>query len=234
MELVTFHPRWNVPESIKVRELYPSLARGSGYFQKQGLKLMQNGHEVSPSSVDWGSADIRRFDIFQPPGGSNVLGVVKFSFPNKHSVYMHDTGTKNLFNETSRPFSHGCMRVRNPVKLAELVLGQDKGWDAGQVAQMVNGPVIENPITLDHKIPVHVTYFTNWAADDGKVSSFRDVYGHEERIALALDGKWGQIKIPPDHLAPVKYDPNARIAAGQWQGPKSIGDFLNSVLGGGF
>lgn len=89
MELVTFHPRWNVPESIKVRELYPSLARGGTSFRRQGLKLSYNGRMVDPESVDWSSADIRRYDVYQPPGGSNVLGVLKFSFPNKQIGRAH-------------------------------------------------------------------------------------------------------------------------------------------------
>ncbi len=96
------------------------------------MRITYNGRPVDPYSVDWSSADIRRYDVYQPPGGGNVLGVVKFSFPNKHAVYMHDTPTKGLFEEASRPFSHGCMRVRNPDKLAEVVLGRGQGLGRGE------------------------------------------------------------------------------------------------------
>ncbi len=89
-------------------------------------------------SVDWSTTDIRKFDIYQPSGPRNALGVVKLSFPNKHIVYFHDTPSKGLFNEASRAFSHGCIRVRNPVKLAAVVLNQDKGWDEAQVQSMVD------------------------------------------------------------------------------------------------
>jgi murein L,D-transpeptidase YcbB/YkuD len=116
---IIFQPRWNVPNSIKVKELYPSLARGGNSFERQGLRLTQNGRRIDPDDVDWDSTDIRRFDVYQPPGPGNALGVVKFAFPNKHLVYMHDTPTKHLFESTSRPFSHGCMRVRDPVRMAQ-------------------------------------------------------------------------------------------------------------------
>ena len=150
--------------------------------------------------------DIRNFNVYQPPGGGNALGVVKFLFPNKHSVYLHDTPSKSLFNESVRAFSHGCMRVRNPVKLAELVLNKDKGWDKTTVDDLVAKGPEENEVSLDQPIPVHVIYFTAWVADDGEVQTFDDVYGHEKRITLALAGRWNQIvkadekKVSPDDI----------------------------------
>ncbi len=207
LETVIFHPRWNVPESIKVLELYPNLARGGGSFQRQGLKLMRNGREISPSSVDWSQADIRNFDVYQPSGPGNVLGEIKFIFPNKHGVYMHDTGAKSLFNEPSRPFSHGCMRVRNPRKFAEVVLSLDKDWDRRQIDGILDsGSNEELPVPLEAKIPVHVTYFTAVIDDTGTERDFKDVYGHEQRIKLALQGRFDQIAVGPDHLAPVKFE----------------------------
>jgi murein L,D-transpeptidase YcbB/YkuD len=229
MELVTIHPRWNVPDSIKVRELYPSLARGGTYFQKQGLRMSQNGRPVDPYNIDWGSADIRRYDVYQPPGGPNVLGNVKFSFPNKHTVYMHDTPTKGLFNEAARPFSHGCMRVRDPQRLAEVLLGNDKGLTPQQVADLFNGPPVENPIQLDKKVPVHIVYFTEWIDDKGEEQRFKDVYGHEQRVMQALAGKWDQIVRGPDHLAPVTYAEGSRYASG---GGNALDVFMNNLFGG--
>lgn len=227
MDMVTFHPRWNVPDSIKVRELYPSLARGGTYFEKQGLRMSRNGKPVDPYYIDWSSADIRQFDVQQPPGASNVLGKFKFTFHNKHIVYMHDTPTKNLFERASRPFSHGCMRVRNPARLAELVLAADKGWTPAQVAEMADGPAVETPVPLDSKIPVHVAYFTERITDAGEVLGFDDVYGHEERVKLALAGRFDQIAVGTDHLAPVKYE--KREYAG---GGTSLDTFFNNLFGG--
>jgi murein L,D-transpeptidase YcbB/YkuD len=225
MDTVTIHPRWNVPDSIKVRELYPSLARGGTYFQKQGLRLMKNGRPVDPDSVDWSSADIRQFDVHQPPGGANVLGQYKFTFHNKHIVYMHDTPTKNLFNQTTRTFSHGCMRIRNPGRFAEVVLDYDKGWTAAQVAEIVNGQAVETPIALDKKIPVHVAYFTQRVDDAGELLSFKDTYGHEQRVMLALEGRFDAIARGPDHLAPVTY-PKVQYASNPFE------SFMNNLFGG--
>lgn len=226
MDMVTAHPRWNVPDSIKVRELYPSLARGGSYFERQGLRMTKNGRPVDPYYVDWGSTDIRKFDVHQPPGPSNVLGLFKFTFHNKHIVYMHDTPTKHLFERPSRPFSHGCVRVRNPQRLAEFVLEADKGWTADQVAALVAGPPVETPIPLDTKIPVHLVYFTEVVDDAGEVQRYKDVYGHEQRVMLALEGRFDAIAKGPDHLAPVKYS-QTRATGGN-----SLETFMNNLFGG--
>ncbi len=234
MKMVVFRPRWNVPNSIKVKELYPSLARGGAYFARANLRLTHNGRAVDPLSVDWTSADIRQFDIYQPPGEGNVLGDMKFAFPNKHDVYMHDTPTKGLFDEASRTFSHGCMRVRNPRRMAELLLAEDKGWDAAMIADLIASGPENNEVLIDRKIGVHVTYFTAWVDEAGQLQTARDVYGHEQRIKLALAGKWTEIVKGPNHLAPVTVDPDVRAGIYRGQRPDHVGDYVQSVLGGGF
>ncbi len=127
MEYVEFHPFWNVPDSIKQNELLPGLMSGRDPLARQGLVAKYKGRTVDPYSVDWSTVDIKRFHIYQPPGRGNALGIIKFMFPNKHDVYMHDTPSKSLFNASVRAFSHGCMRVRNPLKFAEVVLGEGFG-----------------------------------------------------------------------------------------------------------
>ncbi|MCZ7594571.1 MAG: L,D-transpeptidase family protein [Hyphomicrobium sp.] len=230
MKSVAFQPRWNVPNSIKVNELWPSLARGGTYFRRQGLRVSKNGRDIDPDSIDWAYTDIRNYDVYQPPGAGNVLGELKFNFPNKHAVYMHDTNAKGLFEETSRTFSHGCMRVRNPRRMAEVLLSEDKGWDAARIADVIaNGPP-NNEVQIDRKIGVHITYFTAWVDDKGELQTARDVYGHEQRIQLALAGRWTQIAKGPNHLAPVRAPEGVTYAGGN---PfKSVGDFISSALGG--
>ncbi len=220
VETIYFNPRWNVPQSIKVLELYPSLARGGGSFQRQGLRMMRNGKYVDPRSVDWSRADIRNYDIYQPSGPGNALGIVKFTFPNKHAVYLHDTPTKNLFDAEVRTFSHGCMRVRNPMRLAEVLLEQDKGWSPDQVHQTQQSDPDEVAVPLSGKIPVHITYFTDLVGEDGTERLVKDVYGHEQRVKLALAGKFDQIAKGRDHLAPVKF---SRV---QYDGPDDWGFFF--------
>ena len=227
MKSIAFQPRWNVPNSIKVNELYPSLARGGTSFHRQGLRLSRNGRDIDPESVDWSSTDIRTYDVYQPPGASNVLGELKFNFPNKHTVYMHDTNARHLFEQTSRPFSHGCMRVRDPRRMAEILLSEDKGWDAVQIADLIaNGPP-NNEVPIERKIGVHITYFTAWVDEHGALQTARDVYGHEKRITQALEGQWAQIAKGPNHLAPVRA-PQTSYSGGFG----SVGDFISQALGG--
>lgn len=230
MKSVAFQPRWNVPNSIKVNELWPSLARGGTYFRRQGLRVSKNGRDIDPDSIDWAYTDIRNYDVYQPPGAGNVLGELKFNFPNKHAVYMHDTNARGLFEEVSRTFSHGCMRVRNPRRMAEILLSEDKGWDEARIADVIaNGPP-NNEVQIERKIGVHITYFTAWVDDKGELQTARDVYGHEQRIQLALEGRWTQIAKGPNHLAPVRAPEGVTYAGGN---PfKSVGDFISSALGG--
>jgi L,D-transpeptidase YcbB len=205
MQTVVFQPFWNVPESIKWKELQPQLMRSGYALDKAGLKAAYNGREVDPTTVDWASADMRAFHIFQPPGNANALGQVKFLFPNKHDVYMHDTPSKSLFNQNVRAYSHGCMRVRDPLKFAEMLLADDPTWNPGRIAQMANTGPQNNEVRLKRKIPIHVTYFTTWVDDDGKLKSFNDIYGHENRIQLGLEGKAHLIAQPKDekYVPPV-------------------------------
>jgi murein L,D-transpeptidase YcbB/YkuD len=116
------------------------------------------------------------------------LGAVKFRFPNKHDIYMHDTPMRDLFSKTVRAFSHGCVRVQDPGRLAEVLLEEDKGWSAAKVRDMMaRGGNVE--VSLTKHVPVHITYFTMVAAEDGTVSTFADIYGHDRRVAAALSGR---------------------------------------------
>ena len=214
LEEVVFNPYWNVPNSIKMQEIAPYFGQGGGFFggwdtsilQRHGLRIRYAGRDVDPDAIDWSRNDIRNFDLVQPPGPTNVLGRVKFLFPNKHDVYMHDTTQKNLFAQTVRAESHGCMRVQYPEKLAELVLNHDKGWSAARVESTFDGGD-DLHIALDHKIPVYITYFTLRVNDDGSLSTFSDIYGHDARMIAALNGKY------------VPYEASSsgeEVVAGQW------------------
>jgi len=214
MKTIVFQPTWNVPESIKVNELLPKLRAGRNPIAGQGLRMERNGRIVNAWDVDWNRQDIRNYHIYQPPGRANVLGVVKFLFPNKHAVYLHDTPAKKLFDQTIRTFSHGCMRVRNPVQLAEVIMAEDKGWTREQVDALIQSGPEDNEVALDKPLPVHITYFTMWVNEGGTVATFPDVYGHETRIKLALTGRWDQIVHNPDHLAPA--EPGAVVSSEDW------------------
>ncbi len=216
IEKVVFNPEWGVPDGIKVKELLPRLRQaGGGDFFEQlfgggfggggggrvlaayGLRPSLNGRPIDANSVNWSSVDIRRYSFTQPPGPTNPLGTVKFMFPNRHDVYMHDTSQKPLFAQTRRALSHGCIRVENPRKLAELLLAEDKGWTPDQVSAQYRG---SNEVLLDKPVPVHLTYFTARVGADGKVISYEDIYGHDSRLVSALAGR------------PVRYEPPEQSA----------------------
>ncbi|MGA7325023.1 MAG: L,D-transpeptidase family protein [Rhodomicrobium sp.] len=193
---IVLKPTWTVPDSVKVHELLPDMLNGGQMMREYALQVYtKDGQLINWRRVDWSSEDITDFEVVQPYNSMSVMGKVKFSFPNKHIVYMHDflQQDKWMFSKKRRTYSHGCMRVANPIGLAELVLREDKGWDSKRVVELLNTSPPNHEIDLDRNIPVHMTYFTALVDDDGKLHTFPDVYGHERRITLALEGKWRQI-----------------------------------------
>jgi murein L,D-transpeptidase YcbB/YkuD len=216
MQFIIFHPSWGVPPGMKANELWPQLRQTGGWLfgtsassvlRSHGLQVSHAGRPVDPDSVNWSSVDIRSFDFVQPPGPTNVLGVVKFRFPNKYDVYMHDTPERHLFGGATRAFSHGCMRVQNPVRLAEVLLAADKGWSAEKVQEYVRRG---GEIRLDQPIPVHVTYFTAAVDDVGRVTHRGDIYGLDRRVASALEGRTVNLAVASTEPEPA---PKRQVAS---------------------
>jgi murein L,D-transpeptidase YcbB/YkuD len=196
MQTVVFGPYWHVPTSIKVDEIRPYLREEASWFfrssrwntsvlRRHGLGVRYAGREIDPDSIDWNQVDIRNLELYQPPGPDNVLGRVKFVFPNKHDVYMHDTQQKNLFAYPVRAESHGCMRVQHPEELAAIIMSHDQGWSEGRTFTALETGY-DQQVPLKQRIPVHVTYFTLKVNDDGSLSTYGDIYGHDTRLAAAL------------------------------------------------
>jgi len=245
LKYVVLRPAWRVPESIMVNELWPSLIRGGGLMRQYGLQLQtKDGRRVDWRQYDWSSTDIRNFIVLQPPGPKSVLGRVKFSFPSQHTIFMHDTPDKWMFRPAQRTLSHGCLRVQNPMQLAEMVLKEDKGWDAAKIAELDRSGPLNNEVPISKEIPIHLVYFTAWVTDDGKLKTFNDVYGHEKRVTLALDGQWSKIKKGRNHLAPVEPSFNPAAVASKSRGRDTatatrrsaqtnatLGDIIGSAFG---
>jgi hypothetical protein len=155
------------------------------------MRISLKGKMADPEAHDWSRVDIRKVPIVQEPGDDNPLGHMKFMFPNKHDVYMHDTPAKNLFNNATRMNSSGCIRVRNPKKFASLLFNEGGGGDAADVDRLSSSRGDDNnKIDLDRAIPVHNVYFTAMVDEGGKVRTLTDIYGHDARIAAVLiDGR---------------------------------------------
>jgi L,D-transpeptidase YcbB len=239
MRQIVFHPEWGVPDSIKVKELAPYLSSGSGggggflffgggggdtsILDRQKLRVVYNGRTVNPSSVEWGQVDIRRFTFIQSAGPHNVLGVVKFQFPNKHDIYMHDTPQRELLDKPMRMYSHGCMRVQDPGRLAEVLLAEDKGWPAEQVRGLLAAGY-NNEVPLTKPFPVHVTYFTAVAGEGGQVNYYSDIYGYDSRMAAALGGR----PLPPPEVV-ASSDEQSREASRPRRAKQT--DFFSGLFG---
>jgi L,D-transpeptidase YcbB len=186
METVVFNPSWGLPQSILLNEYLPKLRRDPGYLDKIGFKVV-NGDDklVKSKSVNWYSVGSdTKIGVQQPPGGDNALGELKFLFPNAHSIYMHDTPNRNLFSNASRAFSHGCVRVQNPREFAQVLLGWDGNKVDEQLAVGAESGESTN-IELPAKVPVHLTYFTAWPDESGKISYFSDFYERDKTMLQA-------------------------------------------------
>ncbi|MFN8392924.1 MAG: L,D-transpeptidase family protein [Bdellovibrionota bacterium] len=171
IQYVELNPYWNVPKSIEVNEIEPKLRKNPNYLVTQHMELVD----------DNGWQHLR-----QTPGPWNALGAIKFVFPNPYDVYLHDTPSKALFRERKRTFSHGCIRVKDPLELAELLLGgESAGWSAHRLKDIV-GEGRNVKVALSEKIPIHIVYRTAWVDVDGSINFRSDVYGRDGRMIEKL------------------------------------------------
>jgi murein L,D-transpeptidase YcbB/YkuD len=183
METVVFNPSWGVPPSIIRNEMLPILRRDPSYLDRLGYRVVaRNGRIVRSSSVNWSAYGKGvPFSIQQPPSDDNALGEIKFLFPNSHSIYFHDTPARSLFDRTARAFSHGCVRVENPRIFAEKLLDLS---DAEIAKRIDSGRSQSAKVKADVK--VHITYFTAWPDQNGKIVFYDDVYGRDQRLESAF------------------------------------------------
>lgn len=195
MSYIVFSPTWTVPESITRKEIIPLVKRNPSYLAKNHMKILaNNGAEIPASSIDWSKVSARSFPytIRQEPGEDNALGLVKFMFPNKHSVYIHDTPARSLFEREDRALSHGCIRIQKPFELAKLLLSFDPSWTDEKIREHMHLPK-EKTVMLDRKIPVVVLYLTYWADSKGDYYFRKDIYSRDAEIYnLLRTGKVGR------------------------------------------
>ena len=188
MTYVVFNPYWSVPPSIANKEYLVKLRSDPGVLNRQKIRVFagvgDNAREIDPFAVNWSSMSRMPYTLRQDPGKGNSLGRVKFMFPNKYNVYIHDTPAKALFSKDLRVYSHGCMRVQHPEELAEVLL-KSQGWTPEKIAnQIASGG--QKIVNLKTPIPVHVTYLTAWVNKDGSVNFRRDVYKRDQRLMEAM------------------------------------------------
>jgi murein L,D-transpeptidase YcbB/YkuD len=170
IKYMLFNPVWHVPDSIIKKEMEPKLALDPNYLERHGYKVSYaNGRMI----------------VQQPPGEANALGRMLFLFPNEHAVYLHDTPVRSLFSLSYRALSHGCVRVEDPSRLAEIVMGgAARGWSEAKVRSLLGDK--ERTFAVPKPVPVHLLYFTEVAGDDGRLRERADLYGLTAKVAAAL------------------------------------------------
>jgi len=190
MDYIVFRPYWNVPSSIVRGEILPAIARDPTYFERHDMEIVSgqgdNARIVPPTADSIEQLRQGRLRVRQRPGPGNSLGTVKFVFPNDANVYLHSTPAPQLFSESRRDFSHGCVRVEDPVALAEWALKSEKGWTRERIIAAMDGP---RPLQVNLTRPIQVILFYVTATvmpDDGSVHFAQDIYGHDAKLDRAL------------------------------------------------
>jgi murein L,D-transpeptidase YcbB/YkuD len=191
MSYLVLSPYWNVPPSIAVQDKLPLIKKDPGYLARQNMKLFQgwgaDAREIDPWSIDWSRVTASNFSyrLRQEPGPQNALGKVKFMFPNKFNVYLHDTPSRDLFAKPERTYSSGCIRLEQPLELAQYLLRDDPSWTREKILSAVEKRA-EQTVPLAKKIPVHLLYWTAWVTEDGAIHFRRDIYGRDKKVQDAL------------------------------------------------
>ena len=189
MSYIVLNPNWNIPDSITKKEILPKLLKDPNYLTSKGINIYEGWHKES-EKVD--SAKIldalileeddvdQKFRFIQGPGEENPLGKIKFMFPNKHAVYMHDTNAKSLFANARRAYSHGCIRLSNPDLLLSTIAQDDKSLNLEKINTILNEELEKDKsVGLSKKIPVHIVYLTAWIDDEGSLQFREDIYNYD-------------------------------------------------------
>ncbi|WP_299397866.1 murein L,D-transpeptidase [Pelagibius sp.] len=193
MTYLVMNPYWNVPPSIARKELLPKIKDDVSYLASNNFTLFSDWSSgasvVDPVTVNWAAVNRNSFPykLRQGSGDGNALGRLKFMFPNRFNIYLHDTPAKTLFGKDERTFSHGCIRVSDPPGLAAAVLAKTGDWPLQRINQTIDSGE-RRIVTLDQPLPVHISYLTSWVNKDGSVHFRKDVYGRDAKLAEALLG----------------------------------------------
>ncbi len=184
-----FNPTWTIPPGILRNDTLPAIKRNPDYLASKNIRVIDHkGKIVDPATVNWNKYKSSvPYTLRQDPGPKNALGTVKFIFPNKHFVFLHDTPHPELFSQKQRAFSSGCIRIQDPLKLAELVLNDPVKYNRSELESIVNSAKTQR-IHPSPKVPVVIVYLTASVNDDGKVRFYKDIYDRDQKVLDALNG----------------------------------------------
>jgi len=188
IKYLVLDPDWTVPPTILNEDIIPAVIKNPAYLAINNMKVLRNdGTEVDPLTIDWDSVLTTGFpySIREEPGPVNPLGRIKFMFPNQYNVYIHDSPARNLYLQTDRSFSSGCIRISKPLELGEYLLKDNPEWVPEQIKNVIDQGM-ERTVILEKPIQVHIVYLTAWADDDGIVYFRKDVYNRDQQLITAL------------------------------------------------
>ncbi|MGD9232821.1 MAG: L,D-transpeptidase family protein [Desulfobacterales bacterium] len=191
MTFMVINPYWNIPQRLAIRDVLPKIQKNSHYIEQQNIKVFKdwskNSVEIDPETIAWNKIEPRNFTykLRQEPGPRNVLGRMKFIFPNKFAVYLHDTPKRSLFNKNNRDFSSGCIRVEEPISLAVYLLQDDPSWTRERLMKAIENKTPQI-VGLKRPITVHLQYWTAWVDETGKLNFRHDIYDRDRPLDRAL------------------------------------------------
>lgn len=187
LESIVFNPYWNIPNNIISNEILPAIKKNINYLVKHNLEVVNNsGNVIASSSIEWNKySNNFPYIIRQKPGKNNALGLVKFLFPNSYNIYLHDTPQKSLFEEGNRSFSHGCIRVEEPIKLAKFLLRNDASFTDKEINTLIQSKK-KIYVKVKNKVSVYIAYFTAWVDREGKLNFREDIYHNDEKMKALL------------------------------------------------
>ena len=190
LEYVIFRPYWNPPYGITVKEIVPKARRDPGYMARENLEIVASGADnataLEPTPENLSKVVAGKLSIRQKPGEKNSLGLAKFMFPNDEAIYMHGTPAQQLFSKARRDFSHGCIRLEDPARLAEWVLRDQPEWTRARIDAAMKG---DRPTRVNLKQPITVVLFydTVHVNSENVVFFAEDIYGHDRTLGAALE-----------------------------------------------
>jgi len=205
MTYLEINPYWHIPPRIASKDILPKVKRDPDYLAEQKIRVFENwnsdAREIDPHTIDWSAVSPRTFHykLRQDPGSLNALGRIKFMFPNRFDVYLHDTPAKDLFEKTQRTFSSGCIRVERPIELAQFVLDGDSVWTPKAIQAAIESGQTQI-VRLARPLPVHILYWTAWVDEIGDIQFREDVYGRDAKLREALNEPAPGEFMPPEEL----------------------------------
>ena len=191
LKYLEFNPTWTVPRSIIGRSLLPKFKADPRYIRDNNYVLYdRSGQAVDPARIDWANITLRTFpySVVQQPWEQNALGRVKFMFPNRYAIYLHDTPARSLFSRSARAFSSGCVRVKNPLQFAEVLLDDPDKWSLSQVQALVDSRQPQVRVNMERPVDVMLMYWTTSPAREGRLQFHADIYGKDPGALAILNG----------------------------------------------